>query len=57
MKTSMLEYFKIILLKVHFSRKIFLKEYRKAIICLPKPEALHLKHWIKHGCGDALLSK
>jgi hypothetical protein len=48
MKTSMLEYFKIILDKVSFDRKLFRKEYRKSISRLSKDEAIELKQWLRH---------
>ena len=53
MKTSMLEYYKIILFKVQFSKKLFLKEFRKSLKCLPHFDAVHLKKWIRSGCTDS----
>ena len=50
MKTSMLEYYKIIVFKVQFSKKLFLKEYRKSLKCLSKFDSLLLKNWIRSGC-------
>ncbi len=47
MKTSMLEYFKIILDKVSFDKKLFRKEYRKSLSSLTKDEANQLKNWIR----------
>ncbi|MEQ9377655.1 MAG: hypothetical protein RIG68_20885 [Imperialibacter sp.] len=48
MKTSMLEYFKIILGKVSFDRKLLRKEYRKSLARLSKGEAKELKDWAKN---------
>lgn len=47
MKTSMLEYFKIILDKVSFDRKLFRKEYRKSLSSLTNDEANQLKNWLR----------
>lgn len=47
MKTSMLEYFKMILGKVSFDRKLFRKEYRKSLCLLTKDEAAQLKSWLR----------
>jgi len=47
MKTTMLEYCKIILLKVSFSRKLFLKEYRKSRQWLAPHELIKLKIWVR----------
>ena len=47
MKTSMLEYFKIILDKVSFDKKLFRKEYRKSLSSLTKDEANQLKDWLR----------
>jgi hypothetical protein len=52
MKTSTLQYCKIILLKMQFSRKLFLKEYRKALKMLQPCDASHLKSWIRKGSLD-----
>ena len=41
----MLEYFKIILSKVSFDRRLFEKELRKAIKSLVKEELNELKKW------------
>ncbi len=46
-KTSMLSYCKIILQKVAFSRKLFLKEYRKSHNWLTREEARELKQWVR----------
>lgn len=47
MKTSMFEYVKIILQKVSFSKKLFLKEYRKSYQWLVLEERQKLKEWIR----------
>jgi hypothetical protein len=47
MKTTMLDYCKMILQKVSFSRRLFLKEYRKSYKWLNPIEWLHLRQWIK----------
>ncbi len=41
----MLEYIKLILLKVSFSRTLFEKELRKAIRTLVPAELLQLRNW------------
>lgn len=45
--SSMLNYCKTILQKVAFSRKLFLKEYRKSHNWLTHEEALELKRWVR----------
>ncbi len=47
MKTTMLQYSKIILSKVSFDRKLFRKEYRKFITLLTEPDRQQLKSWLK----------
>jgi hypothetical protein len=47
MKTTMLDYCKMILQKVSFSRRLFLKEYRKSYRWLNPIEWMHLRQWIK----------
>lgn len=47
-KTSMLEYSKIILSKVSFNRRIFLKEYRKLSNSLIPEESTELRHWVRN---------
>lgn len=47
MKTSFLDYYKVILQKVSFDRKLFKKEYRKAIETLQESEIGVLKSWIR----------
>lgn len=47
MKTSMLEYAKMILEKVSFSRKLLFKEFRKAKQSLSPTETDQLKQWIR----------
>jgi len=48
MKTSMLEYCKMVLRKVSFSKKLFLKEYRKSRQWLAPHEMSDLKAWIRN---------
>jgi hypothetical protein len=48
MKTTMLNYCITILLKVSFSRKLFLKEYRKAQKMLADHESIELRRWIRN---------
>lgn len=45
MKTSMLEYSKIILTKVSFCEFLFEKELKKAIAMLPGQERFYLQLW------------
>ncbi|HYC85263.1 MAG TPA: hypothetical protein VEB86_08580 [Chryseosolibacter sp.] len=44
---SMLEYSKIILSKFRFDKKLFLKEYIKALKYLDPDERLLLKNWVR----------
>ena len=54
---SMLEYCKIILGKMKFSRKLFRKEYRKTFQYLEPCEHHKLKQWLRQGEGKAKSSK
>jgi hypothetical protein len=56
-KLSMLEYCKVILLKISFDRKLFRKEYRKTFNYLNAEEHKELKYWIRQkiGIGDRLI--
>ncbi len=47
MKTTFLDYYKMILEKVSFSKELLIKEYKKAISTLEPKEASDLNHWIK----------
>ena len=49
MKTrkTMLDYCKVILKTVSFNRKLFRKEYRKALYWLSPVEAVSLKMWLR----------
>lgn len=47
LKTSMLEYCKIILRKISFNRKLFLKEYRKSFRYLGPDEQAHFRRWAR----------
>lgn len=44
---SMLDYCKIILQKVHFSRRLFRKEYKKSFLYLEAAEREELKRWLR----------
>lgn len=46
-KTGMLAYFKTILEKMRFSRKLMLKEYRKSFLYLNAQEQSELKRWLR----------
>jgi hypothetical protein len=46
-KKSMLGYCKLILLKMRFSKRLFLKEYRKSLSYLSAEEQVELKRWIR----------
>ena len=47
MKTTMLEYSKIILSKVCFNRRLFLKEFKKTLQWLTHQESNDLKNWLR----------
>jgi len=47
MKTTMLEYSKIILRKVCFDRKLFKKEFKKTLQWLSEQESKALKDWLR----------
>jgi len=47
MKTTFLDYYKMILEKVSFSKELLIKEYQKALRTLEPKEAGDLNHWIK----------
>lgn len=47
LKRSMLAYCKLILQKMRFSKKLFLKEYRKSLSYLSAEEQLELKKWVR----------
>ena len=47
MKTSFLDYYKMILEKVSFDRRLLSKEYNKAIQTLQPGEARELDFWLK----------
>lgn len=46
-KRNMLEYSKMILLKMTFDRKLFWKEYRKAFRYLNNDEQIKLSKWVR----------
>lgn len=45
-KTNLVEYYKLILTRVSFSKRLFWKEYKKGIKSLPEHETHSLRHWI-----------
>lgn len=53
MKTSFLEYYKLILDRVSFNEELFQKEYRKAMKVLKPKEREMLKDW----AAERLLEK
>lgn len=46
MKTSFLDYYKVILSKVSFDQALLSKEYSKALNVLSEPEADELSRWM-----------
>ncbi len=46
-KQSMLGYSKIVLEKMSFSKKLFLKEYRKSLSMLNPEERDELRKWVR----------
>jgi hypothetical protein len=46
MKTNMLEYVKMILVKVSFNKMLFTKEYQKSLLWLGEQEAAELRNWM-----------
>ena len=47
-KSSMLGYCKLILEKMSFSKKLFLKEYRKSLAWLNPEEQKELRRWVRN---------
>ncbi|MCU0358192.1 MAG: hypothetical protein MUE95_11495 [Cyclobacteriaceae bacterium] len=47
MKTSMLEYCKLILQRVSFDRRLWRKEYRKSLKRLTVSESSQLRQWVR----------
>lgn len=45
---SMLDYCKLVLQSVRFDKKLFRKEYRKALRWLSPLEAITLKFWLRN---------
>lgn len=45
MKTSFLDYYKLILSKVSFDQQLLRKEYTKALNLLDQSEVQELNHW------------
>jgi len=54
--TSMLEYCKIILEKMSFSRKLFMKEYKKTFRYLAPAEHHELKRWLRERLKQGMMS-
>lgn len=52
MKTTLLEYSKVILEKVSFDTSLFQKELTKALKQLVEPEASELARWAQHRFGS-----
>ena len=48
-KRSMLAYCKIILSKISFDKKLFIKEYKKTFNYLAPNEQSELKQWLRSG--------
>jgi hypothetical protein len=48
-KTSMLEYSKIIMKKMSFDKRLFRKEYKKTFNYLTRTEQQSLKEWLQNG--------
>jgi hypothetical protein len=55
-KQSMLAYCKMVLKKMSFSRKLFLKEYRKSLLWLDPEERSELKRWVRDLKNDVSAS-
>jgi len=51
MKTTQLEYSKVILSKISFNEALFEKELRKNVYQLTETERLDLQAWCKHHFG------
>jgi hypothetical protein len=51
-KTKMLDYCKIILEKLSFSRTLFRKEYRKSLRFLTPSERNVFRKWVREKYGD-----
>ena len=54
-KRSMLDYCKIILSKMSFSRTLFRKEYRKSVRWLRDPEVKLLNEWVHANYGQSMV--
>ena len=49
MKKSFLEYYKVVLSKVSFDKKLFMKEYAKALSSIDRNELPQFQEWLhKH---------
>jgi hypothetical protein len=55
-KLSMFEYAKVILSKMSFDKKLFRKEYKKAVRHLDHRERSALKNWVRTESGPLLNS-
>lgn len=55
MKTSFLDYYKVILDKVSFNKDLLKKEYSKAMMKLPERDKRHLDLWMRNrGLNEGL---
>lgn len=57
LKQSMLSYCKLILEKMSFSKKLFLKEYRKSLSLLNPEERNELREWVRNGRNNISTSQ
>jgi hypothetical protein len=57
MKTSMLDYCKMILKAVHFDARLFRKEYRKSLLRLNPLEAVELRQWLRYQLTSSIHSE
>lgn len=53
LEQSMLGYCKMVLRKMSFSKKLFLKEYRKSLTWLNPHERVELKKWVREAKEEA----
>lgn len=57
MESSFLDYYKLILGKVSFDRKLLAKEYQKAVRTLKESEIQHLDQWLAASGLSPLVAK
>ncbi len=55
-KNSMLDYAKVVLTKISFSKKLFIKEYRKSFLYLDPEEQEKLREWVRNQVGKDSVS-